>query len=113
MPKTISTHYGRYTHEFKRLAVLLTYHPDILAVDVAHQLNIHPVLLYRWRQEMKEGKLTGKPSLDSLQMEADLLLANEKIKTLEAELKETQRERDFLKKAKRFFQAKNATSSRS
>lgn len=113
MPKTISKEYSRYTNEYKRLAVLLTYHPDILATDVANNLGIHPVMLYRWRMEMKNGEIPGKPSLNDIHAETDLLKANQKIKRLEKKLKETQQERDFLKKAKRFFQAPNDKSSHS
>jgi hypothetical protein len=39
MPKTIRTEYGRYTVEFKRLALALTLHPDILANEVAEVMK--------------------------------------------------------------------------
>ena len=113
MPKTLSKEYSRYTNEFKRLSVLLTQHPDILAIDVAERLGLHPVMLYRWRMEMKNGKIPGRASLNEIHTETDLLKANQKIKELERKLKETRQERDFLKKVKRFFQAPNSTSSRS
>ncbi len=111
MPKTISTEYSRYTNEFKRLAVLLTYFPDSLSSEVADKIGIHPVMLYRWRMEMKNGDIPGKPTFDDLQSETDLLKANKKIKKLETSLKEVERERDFLKKAKRFFQGEKDKSS--
>jgi len=104
MPKTISKEYDRYTVEFKRLAVALTLHPDILALEVAEHLGIHPVMLYRWRMEMRNGEIPGKDKLDDIVAESDIIKANQRIKRLEAELKETTMERDFLKKAKRFFQ---------
>lgn len=104
MPKTISKEYDRYTVEFKRLAVALTLHPDILALEVAEHLGTHPVMLYRWRMEMRNGEIPGKDKLDDIVAESDIIKANQRIKRLEAELKETTMERDFLKKAKRFFQ---------
>lgn len=113
MPKTLSKEYDRYSNEFKRIAVALTHHPDMLAIDIAEKLGIHPVMLYRWRMEMKNGDIPGKPTLDEIESEADLIQANREIRRLNKELKETQRERDFLKKAKRFFQAPNSKSSRS
>lgn len=113
MPKTLSEEYARYSNEFKRLAVVLTHHPDMLAIDVAEKLGIHPVMLYRWRMEMKNGELPGKPSLDEIDSEVDLIQANREIRRLSKELKETQRERDFLKKAKRFFREPSSKSSRS
>jgi transposase-like protein/plasmid stability protein len=45
-----------YLHEFKIKAVQLANQPDILAKDVAEDLGIHPILLYRWRKEYREGK---------------------------------------------------------
>ena len=104
MPKTISTEYDRYTVEFKRLAVALTLHPDILANEVAEHLGIHPVMLYRWRMEMRKGEIPGKDKIDDVVAETDIIKANRRIQQLEADLKETATESDFLKKAKRFFQ---------
>ncbi len=47
---------NRYPDEFKIKAIQLAGHPDILAKDVAEDLSIHPILLYRWRKEYREGK---------------------------------------------------------
>lgn len=113
MPRTLSKKYDSYTNEFKRLAVALSHHPDILAMDVAQRLGIHPVMLYRWRMEMKNGDIPGDPKIDNLTAETDLIRANQEIRRLKKDLLETQRERDFLKKAKRFFQAPKGKSSRS
>ncbi|MFV9678114.1 MAG: transposase [Methanosarcinales archaeon] len=44
-----------YNYHFKHTAVSVTNHPNILSVDVAKALGIHPIMLYRWRQEMREG----------------------------------------------------------
>lgn len=104
MPQTISKQYDRYSVDFKRLAVALTLHPDILSQEVAEQLGIHPVMLYRWRMEMRKGNLPNKEKVEDIVTETDLIKANRKIKKLEQQLKETTQERDFLKKAKRFFQ---------
>ena len=99
MPKTISTTYNRYSNQFKRMAVLLSEHPDILIKSVAERLGIHTTMLYRWRLEMKKGEI---PDDDDLANETDLLKANQKIKRLEDKLKKTEMERDFLKKLERF-----------
>ena len=42
-----------YNFQFKHTAVSVTNHPDILSVDVAEALNIHPIMLYRWRQVLQ------------------------------------------------------------
>ena len=46
----------RYPDEFKIKAVQLADHPGILAKDVAEELGVHPILLYSWRKEYREGK---------------------------------------------------------
>ena len=104
MPQTISKQYDKYSVDFKRLAVALTLHPDILSQEVAERLGIHPVMLYRWRMEMRNGELPNKEKVEDIVTETDLVKANRRIKKLEQDLKETTMERDFLKKAKRFFQ---------
>ena len=84
------------------MAVLLSEHPDILIKSVAERLGIHTTMLYRWRLEMKNGKIPDRPDDDDLSAETDLLKAKQKIKRLEDKLKKTERERDFLKKIERF-----------
>ena len=113
MPKTISTEYDSYSLDFKRMAVALTLHPDILAIDIAEKLGLHPVMLYRWRMEMRKGEMGGKSTPKSIKKEADLVDANRRIESLEKELAKTKKENDFLKKLERFLQeqGKNSTDS--
>ena len=47
---------SQYNYQFKHTAVTITNHPDIQTVDVAEALSIHPIMLYRWRGEMRTGK---------------------------------------------------------
>ncbi|MBY6213276.1 transposase, partial [Microbulbifer agarilyticus] len=42
-------HYNRYDDDFKATAVSLTDIPGVLAKHVAEALDIHEVMLYRWR----------------------------------------------------------------
>ena len=51
-PKTTN----RYPDELMIKAVQLADHPDFLVKDVAEDLGVHPILLYRWRKEYREGK---------------------------------------------------------
>ena len=118
MGKTIKKKYDRYTLSFKLQAIKLANHPDITALAVAESLGIHPVMLYRWRMEKKNGTLRDgypmkkKPSQPptatqrpkaKLEAEAELLKAQKRIKELEKSLAASQEELDILKKAKRFF----------
>ena len=118
MGKVIKTKYDRYTLAYKLQAIKLADHPDITAIAVAESLGIHPVMLYRWRMEKKNGTLRSgyvvnqKPSKPvkaapkpkaHLETEAELLNAQKRIKELEKSLAASQEELDILKKAKRFF----------
>ena len=118
MGKVIKKKYDRYTLSYKLQAIQLADHPDITAIAVAESLGIHPVMLYRWRMEKKNGTLrsgylvkkkSSKParavrqSKVSLEAEAELVKAQKRIKELEKSLAANQEELDILKKARRFF----------
>jgi len=81
----------QFTREFKEEAVrmLLDGHS---AASVCERLGLsHTKLLYRWKKEFlgREGSVAG-----------DL---EQRVRTLEAELKRVERERDILKKALSIF----------
>lgn len=118
MGQTLKRNYDRYTLAFKLQAIKLANHPNVTAMDIAESLGIHPVMLYRWRMEKKNGTLrenknmkkTGKPpkkakkhSDPMVEKEAELLKAKKRIKELEKSVASKQEELDILKKAKRFF----------
>lgn len=118
MGKTIKKKYDRYSLSFKTQAINLADHPDITAIAVAESLGIHPVMLYRWRMEKKNGNLrdghhmrtkeppkikTKSQSNPLVEKDAQLLKAQKRIKELEKSLAARQEELDILKKAKRFF----------
>jgi len=51
------TTYGSYGDRFKATAVKLGDLPGVKALDVAQILDIHPVMLYRWKKEYREGDI--------------------------------------------------------
>lgn len=51
-----------YTKEFKVKVVELTQGLNVQAIDIAQILGLHPMMVYRWRQEHREGKLAYEPS---------------------------------------------------
>ena len=51
-----------YTKEFKVKVVELTEGLNVQVVEIADILGLHPVMVYRWRQEYREGELTYTPS---------------------------------------------------
>ena len=50
----------RYTIEFKLKAVKLSSLKGVQVQDVAEALDIHPIMLTRWRKEAREGRLRGR-----------------------------------------------------
>ena len=93
-----------YNFQFKHTAVAITNHPSIQSIDVAEALRIHPIMLYRWRQEMREGKLENNDQ--EARSRDKLLQAQKRIRKLEKELKQVREENAVLKKAERIFPGK-------
>jgi len=85
------THYDK---SFKENAVKLSIERKNVS-DLAQELGIKPVLLYRWRKEyLKEGSLSFPGNgVQTVSEEA------KRIAALEKRLNETETERDILKKA--------------
>ena len=121
MGQTKKRNYDRYTLAFKLQAVKLANHPDVKSKDIAESLGLHPVMLYRWQMEHRNGDLKEnkhmkpqppspkrRPSrADPLQQKEDeLAKAKRRIKQLERELENRNDELDLLKKAERFFTKK-------
>jgi transposase len=109
MPRILSSERViEYSVEFKVRVVKLTFELDIKAIDIAKVLNLHPMMIYRWRQEFKEGKFVDEPtrriSMTKDKPEPKKNNANDdEIKRLKKELSETKKENDFLKKWERYL----------
>ena len=89
----------KYDTEFKRNAVLLTREEGRTVKDVAENLGLSADLLYQWRKRMSDlGEIAfpgnGVPALTPEQ---------KRIRELEKQLKDTEMERDILKKAMAIF----------
>jgi transposase len=93
---------NRYPDEFKIKAVQLAHHPDILAKDVAEELGVHPILLYRWRKEYREGKFKEDRRKKKIQIEAKKVSELLRIQELEREIKKLRVENELLKKTIEF-----------
>jgi transposase len=97
-----------YTVEFKQKVVELTDKLDVNAVDIANVLGLHPMMVYRWRQESREGKFVAQPTR-RISMTAEPpdrpQPAKEKseIKRLQREVADLKKENDFLKKWDRYL----------
>jgi transposase len=93
-----------YNYQFKHTAVKITDHPNIQSIDVADALGIHPIMLYRWRQEMREGRIQDNEQ--EARSRNELLEAKARIRTLERQVKQLRDENVILKKAERIFPKK-------
>ncbi len=123
MGLTKKKHYDSYTLAFKVKAVKESNKRGVRAIDVADAdaLGIHPVMLYRWRQEFKEGRLSENkhmkipqpPPKKSREQSDQLKVAEKKIKDLEKRLAAKEEENIILKKAGRFFQGLRKKDTRS
>jgi transposase len=85
----------RYTAEFKLKAVKLSGLEGVQVQDVAEALDIHPIMLTRWRKEAREGLLRGRIGIGPGVREQREMTEFSKLKREHALLKE---EHELLKK---------------
>lgn len=104
-------HYNSYNDQFKATAVALTKVAGVKASDVAEALCIHPVMLYRWRMETRNGTLmTNKKDINiDPKMRAEL----KRLRKLEREHNLLKQEHELLKKAIRHSLQQKKKSSNS
>jgi transposase-like protein len=88
-----------YDQDFKRNAVRLSEEPGRKVQEVADHLGIGADLLYRWRREHRAKQENAFPGRGN---EA-LTNQERKIRELEKKLRDTEMERDILKKAMAIF----------
>ncbi len=93
---------NRYPDEFKIRAVMLANQQDILAKDVAVNLGIHPILLYRWRKEYREGKFRVDKRKKKVLIETKKVNEIMRIQQLERENQRLRIENELLKKTIEF-----------
>jgi transposase len=96
-----------YGVEFKLRAVQLSSQPGVLVKDVAESLGIHPFMLSKWRKQVRDGELAGKPP----PIEPDAVAELRRLREVERQFKRLQMEHDLLKKAIRFASQRKAKSS--
>lgn len=90
----------KFDQDFKRNAVLLCAEPGRSVVEVAKNLGIGKDLLYRWRREYHRAN--GQYVFPGNGVEA-LNPDQKRIRGLEKKLRDTEMERDILKKAMAIF----------
>ena len=101
----------RYSLDFELKAVRLTRVPGMEVQAVAEALDIHAVMLSRWRQEAREGRLRG--SAPRAGISKRLVREIKRLQDLERAHKLLQEEHELLKRAIRFCSERGPTFSRS
>ncbi|NOY74159.1 MAG: transposase [Gammaproteobacteria bacterium] len=91
------TKYDFYDESFKATAVELGSLPGVYAKDVAEVLDIHPIMLYRWKKEVREGLIMKKPAKGLLDTETSQEL--KRLKKIEKAHKILKMEYEILKKS--------------
>jgi len=87
----------RYRKEFKREAVQLVHKRAGQVTEVANNLGIHPNMLHRWMKEFDNDPSQAFPGNGNLKTQ------DEEIRQLKKKLRDTEEERDILKKALSIF----------
>ena len=104
-------HYNFYDNQFKSTAVALTKIKGVKAIDVAEALCIHPVMLYRWRMETRNGVLMTKKK--DINIDPKLRSELKRLQKIEREHNVLKQEHELLKKTIQFSleQEKKSTNS--
>ena len=98
---------NRYGIDFKLKAVQMSNQPGVLVKDVAESLCIHPFMLSKWRKQVRDGELTGRPPL----LEPAAVAELQRLREVEQQFKRLQMEHDLLKEAIRFASDRKRKSS--
>ena len=104
-------HYVFYDDDFKATAVSLTEIPGVLAKHVAEALDIHEVMLYRWRMEMRRGQLMAKKK--NITIDPEVKSELKRLRKLQRDHNRLKEEHALLKKAIRFSSQRKGKSSNS
>ena len=107
-----------YSLEFKIRVVKLTLALDVRAKDIADILGLHPIMIYRWRQEYKAGKFKEKPTRRISMTKATSndnkeLSKDKEIAKLKRALADARKENNFLKKREGYLKEQSQKNSRS
>ena len=104
-------HYNFYDDHFKATAVALTEIPGVLVKHVAEVLDIHEVMLYRWRMEVRRGEIMSKKKSKSTQLDPEMKAELKRLRKLERENEQLKLENEILKKFERYISEQRKTSS--
>ena len=105
------TKYDSYDDHYKATAVALGDLPKTKATDVDKILDIHPVMLYRWKKELTDGIIMTKKDKGTLEAQEKIEL--KRLRKLEKEHEMLLIKHDLLKKSIQFCSDQKKKSSNS
>ena len=108
MPRARPRAVRQYSDEFKLTAVRMSQQPGIMVKTVATALEIHPFMLSKWRKDVRDGVLRGRPRKPPRAGPTREIARLQQLERAHAQLRE---EHELLKKAIRFCSDRKATSS--
>jgi transposase len=103
--------YDYYDAAFKATAVELAALRGVCAQDVAEVLDIHPVMLYRWKKEYRDGVFMKKPVKGSIESSTSSEL--KRLKKIEKEHDRLLMKYEVLKKSIQYCSDQKKRSSNS
>ncbi len=103
--------YNFYGDHFKVTAIELGALPGVKATDIAKVLDIHPIMLYRWKKEYRDGDIMKKQDKGTLETEDKSEL--KRLRKMEKEHKDLLIKHDLLKKSIQFCSDQKKKSSSS
>lgn len=109
MPKPGPRTTYKYTDKFKATAVKLSQLPGVQSKDVAESLCIHPLMLSRWRKQVREGLIMSK----GIDLDSETAAELKRLRKLEKAHKRLLVEHQILKKAIEWDSKRKQTSSSS
>lgn len=105
-----------YSVAYKVNVVRLTNELNVKAIEIAEVLGLHPMMIYRWRQEYREGKFVVPPSR-KISMTKDekpqkkVVSQDKEIIRLKKKLAAAEKENAFLKKWDRYLKDQRKSDS--
>jgi transposase-like protein len=103
------TTYRRYNDDFKATAIKLSELDGVLSRDVAEALDIHELMLSRWKKDLREGKIMAKGK--DISLEPRQVAELKRLQEVERKYKLLQEEHALLKKAIEFTLQQKKKSS--
>ncbi len=101
--------YDFYGDDFKATAVALGALPGVESRAVAGVLDIHPVMLYRWKKELRDGKIMATNNSSTLNSEMKRELS--RLRRVERDHERLKQEHELLKKSIQYSLAQKKKSS--